>query len=82
MSEKPNNKRAPIPFNQEMVEKLMEPMEAIVGELATLQRTVLTLDKAMRTMYEVPMESHKRLNRLEKEFLALEKKLNEKNNPR
>ena len=82
MSEKPNNKHVRIPFNQEMVEKLMEPVEVIADELVTIQKTVLTLDKAMRTMYEMTMENHKRLNKLEKEFLALEKKVNEKNNPR
>ena len=82
MSEKPNNKHVRIPFNQEMVEKLMEPVEVIADELVTIQKTVLTLDKAMRTMYEMTMENHKRLNKLENEFLALEKKVNEKNNPR
>ena len=44
--------------------------------------TLLTLEKGYAMMYEITMESHKRLNRLEKEFLALEKKVNEKNNPR
>ena len=29
-------------------------------------------------MYKLVMENHKRLNRLEKEFLALEKRVNEK----
>ncbi len=44
--------------------------------LKDLARTVLTLEKAMDTMYKLTMENHKRLNRLENEFLSLEKKLN------
>ena len=44
--------------------------------------TLLTLEKGYSMMYEMMMENHKRLNRLEKEFLALEKKVNEENNPR
>ena len=40
-----------------------------------MARTVLTLEKAMDSMYKLTMENHKRLNRLEKEFLALEKNL-------
>jgi hypothetical protein len=47
-----------------------------------MAETLLTLEKAYSMMYEVTMESHKRLNRLEKEFLMLEKKVNEKNNSR
>jgi len=43
--------------------------------IKNMARTVLTLEKAMDTMYKLTMENHKRLNRLEKEFLALEKKL-------
>ena len=47
-----------------------------------MAKTLLTLEKGYSMMYEMMMENHKRLNRLEKEFLALEKKVNEKNNPR
>ena len=47
-----------------------------------MAKTLLTLEKGYSMMYEMVMENHKRLNRLEKEFLALEKKVNEKNNPR
>ena len=53
--------------------------EELTREMA---RTMFTLEKAMDTMYKLSMENHKRLNRLEKEFLALEKRVNEKNNPR
>jgi len=42
----------------------------------------MTLEKACGEMYKLVMENHKRLNRIEKEFLSLEKKVNEKNNPR
>ena len=44
--------------------------------LKDLARTVLTLEKAMDTMYKLTMENHKRLNRLENEILSLEKRLN------
>ena len=47
-----------------------------------MAKTLLTLEKGYSMMYEMMMENHKRLNRLEKEFLALEKKVNEENNPR
>ena len=76
------NKKNPLPFNQEVIEKLMAPIEALAENLTQLQQTVLTIDKGYSMMYEMMMENHKRLNRLEKEFLALEKKVNEKNNPR
>ncbi len=76
------NKKNPLPFNQEVIEKLMAPVEALAENLIQLQQTVLTIDKGYSMMYEMMMENHKRLNRLEKEFLALEKKVNEKNNPR
>ena len=76
------NKKNPLPFNREVIEKLMAPIEALAENLTQLQQTVLTIDKGYSMMYEMMMENHKRLNRLEKEFLALEKKVNEKNNPR
>ena len=41
-----------------------------------MAKTLLTLEKGYSMMYEMMMENHKRLNRLEKEFLSLEKKLN------
>jgi hypothetical protein len=41
-----------------------------------MAKTLLTLEKAYTMMYQTMMENHKRLNRLEKEFLRLEKKLN------
>ena len=47
-----------------------------------MAKTLLTLEKGYSMMYDMMMENHKRLNRLEKEFLALEKKVNEKNNSR
>jgi len=50
----------------------MNSNDELIKDMA---RTVLTLEKAMDTMYNFCMENHKRLNRLEKEFLALEKKL-------
>ena len=53
--------------------------EELIRQMA---KTLLTLEKGYSRMYEVMMENHKRLNRLEKEFLALEKKVHEKNNPR
>ena len=53
--------------------------EELIRQMA---KTLLTLEKGYSMMYEMMMENHKRLNRLEKEFLALEKKANEKNNPR
>ena len=80
MSDK--NKKIPIPFNKEVMEKIMAPVQALAETLMRLQQTVLTIDKGYSMMYEMMMENHKRLNRLEKEFLALEKKVNEKNNPR
>ena len=43
-----------------------------------MAKTVLTLEKGYAMMYEMMMENHKRLNRLEKEFLALEKKIKDK----
>ncbi len=42
-------------------------------KLEQLAQTLLTLEKACAMMYEITMENHKRLNRLEKEFLRLEK---------
>ena len=53
--------------------------EDLIRQMA---KTLLTLEKGYSMMYEMMMENHKRLNRLEKEFLALEKKVNEKNNSR
>jgi hypothetical protein len=44
--------------------------------LPQMAKTLLTLEKGYSMMYEMMMENHKRLNRLEKEFLALEKKVN------
>ena len=49
--------------------------EELIRQMA---KTVLTLEKGYAMMYEMMMENHKRLNRLEKEFLALEKKIKEK----
>jgi hypothetical protein len=43
--------------------------------LENLEKTLLVLDRGMTAMYELVMENHKRLNRLEKEFLALEKEV-------
>ena len=43
-------------------------------KIEELARTFLVFEKACGAMYEMVMENHKRLNRLEKEFLALEKK--------
>jgi hypothetical protein len=47
-----------------------------------MAQTLLVLEKGYSGMYQMMMENHKRLNRLEKEFLALEKKVNEKDNTR
>ena len=46
--------------------------EELIRQMA---KTVLTLEKGYSMMYEMTMENHKRLNRLEKEFLKLEKAL-------
>tara|TARA_R100001015_G_C4430783_1_gene28022 strand:+ start:92 stop:271 length:180 start_codon:yes stop_codon:yes gene_type:complete len=46
--------------------------EELIRQMA---KTVLTLEKGYSMMYEMTMENHKRLNRLEKEFLKLEKLL-------
>ena len=45
--------------------------EELIKQMA---KTLLTLEKGYAMMYDIVMENHKRLNRLEKEFLALEKK--------
>jgi hypothetical protein len=42
-------------------------------KLDELTRTFLVFEKACGEMYKLVMENHKRLNRLEKEFLKLEK---------
>ena len=47
--------------------------EELIRQMA---KTLLTLEKGYSMMYDMMMENHKRLNRLEKEFLLLEKKLN------
>tara|TARA_R100001443_G_scaffold99912_2_gene107140 strand:- start:182 stop:340 length:159 start_codon:yes stop_codon:yes gene_type:complete len=47
-------------------------------KLLEMEMLLSTLERAMASMYELVMENHKRLNRIEKEFLALEKKVNEK----
>tara|TARA_R100000808_G_C2152013_1_gene161279 strand:- start:4585 stop:4743 length:159 start_codon:yes stop_codon:yes gene_type:complete len=47
-------------------------------KLLEMEMLLSTLERAMTSMYELVMENHKRLNRIEKEFLALEKKVNEK----
>ena len=44
--------------------------EELIRQMA---KTLLTLEKGYSMMYETMMENHKRLNRLEKEFLKLEK---------
>tara|TARA_Y100001963_G_C6507400_1_gene320575 strand:- start:319 stop:483 length:165 start_codon:yes stop_codon:yes gene_type:complete len=46
--------------------------EELIRQMA---KTLLTLEKGYSMMYETVMENHKRLNRLEKEFLALERKM-------
>ena len=46
--------------------------EKLIRQMA---KTLLTLEKGYSMMYEVTMENHKRLNRLEKEFIALERKI-------
>ena len=46
--------------------------EELTKELA---QTLLTLEKAYAMMYNMVMENHKRLNRLEKEFLKLERSI-------
>jgi hypothetical protein len=43
-----------------------------------MAKTLLTLEKGYSMMYEMMMENHKRLNRIEKEFLVLEEKIKEK----
>ena len=40
-----------------------------------MAKTLLTLEKGYSMMYEMMMENHKRLNRLEKEFLKLERSI-------
>ena len=47
--------------------------EQLIRQMA---KTLLTLEKGYDMMYEMMMENHKRLNRLEKEFLKLEKTIN------
>lgn len=47
--------------------------EQLIRQMA---KTLLTLEKGYAMMYEMMMENHKRLNRIEKEFLALEKRIN------
>lgn len=37
--------------------------------------TLLTLEKGYSMMYEMMMENHKRLNRIEKEFVKLERNI-------
>lgn len=44
---------------------------AMIRQMA---KTLLVLEKGYAMMYEMMMENHKRLNRLEKEFVALNKK--------
>jgi len=46
--------------------------DELVRQMAT---TLLTLEKGYAMMYEMVMENHKRLNRLEKEFIKLENNL-------
>ena len=46
--------------------------EELIRQMA---KTLLTLEKGSAMMYEMVMENHKRLNRLEKEFVKLERKL-------
>ena len=50
--------------------------------LRQMAQTLLVLEKGYSGMYEMVTENHKRLNTLEKEFLALEKKIDEKDNSR
>jgi hypothetical protein len=49
--------------------------EELIRQMA---KTLLTLEKGYSMMYEIMMENHKRLNRIEKEFLLLEEKIKEK----
>ncbi len=46
--------------------------EELIRQMA---KTLLTLEKGYSMMYEMTMENHKRLNRLEKEFIKLENTL-------
>jgi hypothetical protein len=46
--------------------------EELIRQMA---KTLLTLEKGYSMMYEMTMETYKRLNRLEKEFIALERKI-------
>ena len=72
----------PIMFNKKILEEITTAIATCAGEIGQVTQAFLTLEKGCAMMYETTMENHKRLNRLEKEFLALEKKVNEKDNPR
>lgn len=49
--------------------------EELIRQMA---KTLLTMEKGYAMMYEMMMENHKRLNHLEKEFIKLEKNLQQR----
>ena len=82
MDEDNKPKPKPVRFNTEIFGVINDAVTANAAHIQQLFDTFMVLEKGAAAMYDVVMEYHKRLNRLEKEFLALERKINEKDNPR